>query len=119
VHIGVRKRFQERFSGCRKGDWLENKKLKNLELKEEGINLIGIRRRDGAYIGTPHGDTQVSKGDNLIVYGREKVLTNLESRKENFRGQKEHEEAKKEQKAAMAKQERADTERKNSQSHSS
>ena len=89
----------------REGDWLENKQLADLELKEEGINLISIRRKDGTYIGTPRGETEIVKDDNLIIYGREKALKNLEKRKEDFRGRQEHEQAKKDQEKEMEKQE--------------
>ena len=90
----------------REGDWMENKKLRDLELPEEGINLIAIRRDDGTFIGTPQGDTGIKKKDRLIIYGREKALKNLEKRKEDSRGRKDHEEAKKEQEKELEKQEK-------------
>jgi NhaP-type Na+/H+ and K+/H+ antiporter len=99
----------------REEDWLEGKKLKDLELKEEGINLIGIRRDDGTYVGTPHGGTRISAGDSLILYGREKTLTSLESRKEDFRGQQEHEQAVEDQERAMEVQEETEEKREKEQ----
>ena len=87
------------------GDWLEEKGLKELNLRQEGINLIGIRRKNGKYIGTPHGETRILTGDNLIIYGREKNLKNLEKRKENYQAEKEHEKAVKDQEKELQKQE--------------
>ncbi len=90
----------------REGDWLEDKKLKDLELNREGINLIAIRRRDGTFVGTPHGDTDIVRDDDLIIYGREKALKNLEKRKEDLRGREEHRKAVREQETEMKKQEK-------------
>jgi NhaP-type Na+/H+ and K+/H+ antiporter len=87
------------------GDWLENKELKTLNLRKEGINLIGIRRKNGKYIGTPHGETTIQTGDNLIIYGREKTLKNLEKRKENYQAREEHDKAVKDQEKELEKQE--------------
>jgi NhaP-type Na+/H+ and K+/H+ antiporter len=82
----------------KKGDWLENKKLKDLKLHQEGVNLIAIQRDDGDYIGTPAGSTKIIDQDRLILYGREKNLKNLEKRRKNRKGDQEHEKAKAEQK---------------------
>lgn len=85
-------------------NWMENKKLKELELPKEGINLIAIRREDGTFVGTPHGETNIKRNDKLIIYGREKALKNLEKRKENTAGKQDHEKAKKEQEKELEKQ---------------
>ena len=90
------------------GDWLENKLLKHLKLRQEGVNLIGIQRKDGAYLGTPYGDTEIKSGDQLILYGRENTLKNLENRKKNLAGEQEHEKAVAEQKKEKAKQDEKD-----------
>lgn len=92
----------------KKGDWIENKKLRDLKLRQEGINLIGIRRYDGSYIGTPEGDTEVRNKDQLILYGRENNLKNLEKRKKNQQGEKDHEKAKAEQKEKQLEQREKD-----------
>lgn len=89
-----------------KGDWMENKKLKELELYEEGVNLIAIRRKDGAFIGTPQSSTKVMPGDDLIIYGRERALKNLGKRKEDPGGREDHEKAVQDQKKELQKQKR-------------
>lgn len=94
------------FLKVREGDWMQNKKLKELELTKEGINMIAIRRGDGTFIDTPHVDSRIVKNDNLIVYGREKALKNLEKRKEDIHGQQEHLKAMNEQEKELEKQER-------------
>lgn len=93
-------------------DWLANKRIKDINLRKEGINLIGIQRNDGTYIGTPYGDTKIVKEDQLILYGRRKSLRNLEKRKQNISGDQDHEKAVKEQSQEKEKQKHKDTESK-------
>lgn len=92
-------------------DWIANKKLKELNLRKEGINLIGIRREDGNYIGTPDGNTEIIEDDRLILYGRESILRSLEKRKRNRKGDQEHEKAKAEQQREKHRQEEKERER--------
>lgn len=70
--------------------------------------IIGIRRNDGSYIGTPHGDTKIVENDQLILYGREKTLKNLEKRRKNQQGQEEHENAAQEQAKEKSRQDARD-----------
>ena len=90
------------------GDWCENRTVGNLQLWQEGINLIGIQRDDGTYLGTPQHNTKVTTHDQLILYGRENALRNLEKRKRDFVGDQQHEEAVKEQSAEEEKQRKED-----------
>jgi len=92
----------------RSSSWMKDKKLKDCNLREEGINIIGIRRKSGNYIGTPHGDTKITEGDQLILYGRKNSLQNLEKRKQDIAGQHEHEKAKKEQNKKRSLQDKKD-----------
>ena len=93
-------------------DWIANKKIKDINLRKEGINLIGIQRKDGTYIGTPFGDTKITVDDQLTLYGRKKNLKNLEKRKRDASGEKDHQEAIKEQDQEKKKQKEKDTESK-------
>ena len=74
-------------------DWLANKKLKELRLRDEGIAVLGIHRSDGSYLGAPYGDTYVCPGDTLILYGRKTALIELDVRQEGAAGEKAHQEA--------------------------
>lgn len=97
----------------KKGDWLENKKLKDLKLHQEGVNLIAIQRDDGDYVGTPGGSTKIFAKDRLILYGREKNLKNLEKRRKNLEGDQEHEKAKAEQQEKRRQEEEKEKQRLN------
>ncbi|MFW5755935.1 MAG: TrkA C-terminal domain-containing protein [Tangfeifania sp.] len=92
----------------KEGDWMENRNVGNLQLWEEGINLIGIQRDDGTYLGTPQGETKITTNDQLILYGRENTLKNLEKRKQDFAGDQEHEKAVRDQSEEEEKQRKED-----------
>jgi K+/H+ antiporter YhaU regulatory subunit KhtT len=91
-------------------DWMANRQVKDIKLRQEGINLIGIKREDGNYLGTPYGETRIGPSDRLILYGREKSLKNLEQRKQNMQGDQEHKKAIREQQVEKVKQEKQDKE---------
>ena len=74
-------------------DWLANKQLQKLRLRDEGIALLGIQRSDRTYIGAPHGDTYILPGDTLILYGRKTALSELDVRREGTLGEQAHQQA--------------------------
>ena len=78
-------------------EWLCNHKLHELALPDEGVVVLGIKRRNGAYIGAPCGSTLILSGDVLTCYGREKVLQSLATRSAGSKGDAEHAAAKEEQ----------------------
>lgn len=51
-------------------DWLSNKSLKELKLNKEGILILGIKRKNGEYIGAPRGKIKIHEGDTVTMYGR-------------------------------------------------
>jgi Trk K+ transport system NAD-binding subunit len=91
-------------------DWLAEKKVAECNLRHEGINIIGIQREDGTYIGTPDGKSKIVPGDQLMLYGRIDSLRKLEQRKKDTSGDEDHEKAVEEQKQEKKKQEREDKE---------
>ena len=85
-------------------DWLDSQTLESAQLREEGINVLGVQRRDGAYVGNPVGQTKVYPGDNLILYGRISAIQELDRRKKGYRGDQEHQEAIQEQQEVVEKE---------------
>ncbi len=71
-------------------DWLANKLLKETELSDEGILILGVHRQDGTYLGAPRGDTRIEANDTLILYGRNAILAALDQRRKGFWGDREH-----------------------------
>jgi K+/H+ antiporter YhaU regulatory subunit KhtT len=89
--------------------WLLNKKLKNTRLRDEGLNVLAISRRDGTFLGAPGGDTTISDGDSLIIYGRASALSKLEKRIKGTKGNREHSVMIKKQKQVEKKEREEDT----------
>jgi K+/H+ antiporter YhaU regulatory subunit KhtT len=83
------------------GHWLCNKKLKNTKLRDEGINVIALSRKNGNFLGNPKGDTEMKDGDTLIVYGRAETLNKVEKRSKGKKGKREHNEMVREQKEIL------------------
>ena len=76
-----------------KNDWIANKNLKETSLRDEGINVLGIKRENGTYIGVPTGNTEVLPGDLLILYGSNTNLQDLDERQKGVHGNIRHKEA--------------------------
>ncbi len=51
------------------GDCPVGKRLDELRLSHVGVNVLGIRRLNGDFVGAPVGATYIRSGDRLIVYG--------------------------------------------------
>lgn len=74
-------------------DWLADRPLAELGLSQEGVLVLGIRRADDTYVGSPMGQTYVFPDDALILYGRQSLLIELSSRKKGATGEGAHQEA--------------------------
>ena len=74
-------------------DWLANKILRDLKLTREGILVLGIRRKDGTFLGTPKADTKTAGDDILVLYGPLKRLRELDNRRTGPKGDQAHLEA--------------------------
>lgn len=90
------------------GDWVSGKALIQLRLSHEGIQILGIRREDGEFIGTPTGHTVIRPGDTLLVYAEAQAVPELEQRDAGPEGDAAHERRVQHQRNALAAQERAD-----------
>ncbi len=76
-----------------KDHWMTGKTLTELKLRQEGLNLLGIEKNNGNYIGLPHGDMTISDGDLLILYGKDEALSSLNKRRRGMAGRREHRKA--------------------------
>jgi len=75
------------------GDWLADRQLSELDLRAEGVAVLGIERRDGTYVGAPHFDTRVEAGDVLLLYGPRPQLRELDRRPAGDEGDRARAEA--------------------------
>ncbi len=61
-------------------DWIAGKALLDAQLKEQGIQVLGIQRSGGGYVGAPQGSTRIEAGDTIIVYGMSQDVAALDCR---------------------------------------
>ncbi len=83
------------------GDWLANRRLSELKLRDEGVLVLGIHKADGTYIGAPRGHTEIHPDDMLVLYGRSSVLSELDARRRGRAGDRAHAAAVKAQKEIL------------------
>lgn len=99
-------------------DWMAERSLADLALKDEGIYVIGIHRSDGSYFGLPDGSSEVETGDTLVLYGREKQIKQLDKRKRDDSGEQEHQSSSRQQESRKAREKARDQRRKSSKNES-
>jgi hypothetical protein len=75
------------------GDWLVGRPLGELGLRDEGIAVLGVTRRDGSHLGVPGGWTELGVGDTVVIYGRAEALDELDRRPAGVLGDRRHEAA--------------------------
>ena len=75
------------------GDWITGRPLAELRLREEGIMVLGIYRKDGEYLGVPIPSTVALPGDRLVVYGEDDAIPALADRPAGPAGDQAHREA--------------------------
>ncbi len=76
-----------------KDSWLENRRVGDVRLRDEGILLLAVQRNDGSYVAVPTEETKLYSGDTLVLYGHESALRQLRSRREGPSGDREHDRA--------------------------
>ncbi len=75
------------------GEWVADRTLAELDLRDEGVVVLGVDRTAGGYTGAPVGATRIRPGDTLVLYGRGDDLHELDSRRAGPEGDRRHEEA--------------------------
>lgn len=75
------------------GDWIADRTLAEVALRDEGVAVLGITRPGGHYQGAPIGSTRIRPGDSLILYGQEEMLTEIDHRPAGPLGDARHEAA--------------------------
>lgn len=91
LHLSERYAVME--LGVGSGDWIEGRSLGELDLRSEGVTVLGITRRDGAYVAVPRFETRIEPGDTLIAYGPSERLCEIDRRPADPAGDRCHEQA--------------------------
>lgn len=60
--------------------WLANRTLGELNLSDEGVLVLGVKRSGEDYIGAPPADLRLRPGNLLVLYGRKHRLHELSTR---------------------------------------
>jgi len=90
--------------GIEEGHWLCEKKIKDTRLRDEGLIILAINRKDGTFLGAPQADSIIKTFDTLLLYGRAPALIELEKRHAGFRGNVQHRKLVREQKKVAEKE---------------
>lgn len=90
------------------GSWIVGKNLTELRLGDEGVHILGIRRADGNFVGTPTGRTYIRTDDTLLAYGLSDRLAELGIRKAGPDGDETHEKRSQEQRSRIEEETRQD-----------
>jgi hypothetical protein len=85
-------------------EWLANKTLSDLNLIQEGVVVLGIKRQDDSYVGSPTKDSSVVPGDTLVLYGRRSLLAELSKRGRGAAGAGAHQQAMADQRIRLKEQ---------------
>lgn len=72
------------------GDWLADRDLRSLSLRDEGVIVLGIEQDGGIYLGAPTADTVVMANDVLLLYGRGESTQHLDGRPRGPAGDEAH-----------------------------
>lgn len=67
--------------------------IQQLDLPDEGVLALGIRRWNGDYVGAPRDETVVQPGDILVLCGEAERLAELSRRPTGEAGDRAHREA--------------------------
>lgn len=91
----------------RGSDWVAGRALGEMRLRDEGLIVLGVHRRNGPYVGTPGPETVIEAGDTLVLYGRHQRICELDDRRRDHTGERAREEAVEEQQELEREDERA------------
>ncbi|SDL75372.1 TrkA-C domain-containing protein [Salinimicrobium catena] len=72
--------------------WLADKTIEELDLVEEGVLVLGVKRTGEEYVGVPPADLRLKAKDLLIIYGKKNRLDELSKRESG--NEEAHDEAK-------------------------
>lgn len=77
----------------REGDWFANQTLSDLDLRHEGIAVLGVERASGGYVAAPDWSTEIRPRDTLILYGSTEGICEADRRPRGPAGDAAHERA--------------------------
>ena len=73
--------------------WTAKRSLEDVDLRKEGVAVLGIQKPDRSFVGVPNGASVVEPGDTLILYGHKEILASIGVRKAGPEGDRAHADA--------------------------
>lgn len=70
--------------------WMCHRTLQELDLREEGITILGVERENVGYFGSPSGNFKMLPHDKVTIYGKAEGIKSIYSRKKDHYAQSEH-----------------------------
>jgi len=70
--------------------WMCHRTLQELNLREEGITILGVHRKGSGYFGSPSGTFKMLPDDVVTIYGKSEGIQSLYNRKKDHYAQLEH-----------------------------
>jgi len=67
--------------------WLCNVRLRDLDLPEEGVVVLGIERSDKRWVGAPKGTASLHAGDVVVLYGPQDSIDRIGRRRHGSEGE--------------------------------
>ncbi|WP_432411272.1 TrkA C-terminal domain-containing protein [Rasiella sp. SM2506] len=70
--------------------WMGNRTLEQLNLREEGLTILGVDRKGSGYFGSPSGNFKILPDDVVTIYGKSEGIKSIYNRKKDHYAQQEH-----------------------------
>ena len=70
--------------------WMCNRTLQELDLREEGITVLGVEREGTGYFGSPSGNFKMLPHDEVTLYGKSDGIKSIYNRKKDHYAHLEH-----------------------------
>ncbi len=70
--------------------WMCNRTLEELDLRQEGITILGVERKGAGYFGSPSGNFKMLPHDKVTIYGKAEGIESIYNRKKDHYAHIEH-----------------------------
>ena len=70
--------------------WMCNRTLQELDLREEGITILGVERKGSGYFVSPSGNFLMLANDKVTIYGKAEGIKSIYNRRKDHYAQMEH-----------------------------
>ena len=69
------------------GDWFSGRTISELQLRDEGVLVLGIERAGHRYVGAPSSKTRFRDGDTVVLYGQRDTIGRIDARERTAAGE--------------------------------